>query len=608
MNKAHSLKNWENYPSVNTPVNAQNLNELDRSVDVIDDRVIALDEIKVAKLEISTLFENVEFDQKTGIITFTRKNGATVTIDTPMEKIQTGIYYDPVTEMLTLPLIDGTTIGVDLSRLITEYEFLDSDTIAFSVSTEGKITAIIKEGSIEERHLRPDYLAEVKVEVAKAKLSREASEKSAKESESYAHGGTGTRDGEETDNSEYFYNKSKEIYDNFSSAGNVTGVKGNNEAAYRAGNVNITSENIGLGNVGNYKAVSTVSSQDLTDLEKANARGNINAIGVEVDEGYCGIVNPTGTNALWIRTPLNGLLPAKSGTNSNIGSAGWHFKNAYIDYVSVINAICTGAIQYKGSKSTNNMIRFLDNSTDAYGNGISISGGGMTIVGGGESASACENLIDNPGTEELWLTSDGMIHFYTNCNTIANKAGVILDNLRNLYPEGPATTYAGSLGTDTNKWLNVYTQNLNGTALNTNGQASTSGKGVVQLSDSTGSTSTALAATANAVKKAMDGKSFSHLDKYGTATMSVSSVFSAAKEIIVHVYATDANSNRVMYTWAVAPGAIGTEGVHLLSGYQSGSYGGLAEVTLTRDTAKIEHLIVANTELAAKATMRISYR
>lgn len=36
-----------------------------------------------------------------------------------------------------------------------------------------------------------------------------------------------------------------------------------------------TAKDIGLGNVGNYKAVSTVASQGLTDAEKANARGNI---------------------------------------------------------------------------------------------------------------------------------------------------------------------------------------------------------------------------------------------------------------------------------------------------------------------------------------------
>lgn len=40
---------------------------------------------------------------------------------------------------------------------------------------------------------------------------------------------------------------------------------------------NVTKSDIGLGNVGNFKAVSTVASQGLTDTEKANARANIDA-------------------------------------------------------------------------------------------------------------------------------------------------------------------------------------------------------------------------------------------------------------------------------------------------------------------------------------------
>lgn len=41
--------------------------------------------------------------------------------------------------------------------------------------------------------------------------------------------------------------------------------------------MNLTASDVGLGNVGNYKAVSTVANQGLTDTEKANARANIGA-------------------------------------------------------------------------------------------------------------------------------------------------------------------------------------------------------------------------------------------------------------------------------------------------------------------------------------------
>lgn len=213
MNKVYTRIDWENYPSTKTPINEQNLNKIDYATDEMDNRIIVLDTEKATKVEVSELFKEVVLDEQTGIITFTRKNGATVTIDTPMEKIALNIYYDPATEMLTLPLIDGTQMEVDLSRLITEYEFTDSDTIAFSVSADGKVSAIVKEGSIQEKHLQPNYLADIKVEVAKSEKNAEESEKSAVLSKSWAIGDTGTREGENTDNSKYYSGVSKQWSD-----------------------------------------------------------------------------------------------------------------------------------------------------------------------------------------------------------------------------------------------------------------------------------------------------------------------------------------------------------------------------------------------------------
>lgn len=63
----------------------------------------------------------------------------------------------------------------------------------------------------------------------------------------------------------------------FDSLYTSTAVKGDSESTYRTGNVNLTKANIGLGNVGNFKAVSTVASQGLNDTEKSNARTNIGA-------------------------------------------------------------------------------------------------------------------------------------------------------------------------------------------------------------------------------------------------------------------------------------------------------------------------------------------
>lgn len=189
MNKAHSAINWENYPSDETPVNERNLNKMDGSIDIIDDRVITLDTTKATKAEVATLVADVTFEESTGIITITKKNGSKITIDTQMEKIAINFDYNPTTQQIILTLIDGTKQYIDLSALITQYEFLDSDTVAFYIDKDGKVSAIVKEGSIEEKHLEPNYLAKIKVEVAKSESSQQAaamSEINAKASENAA--------------------------------------------------------------------------------------------------------------------------------------------------------------------------------------------------------------------------------------------------------------------------------------------------------------------------------------------------------------------------------------------------------------------------------------
>ena len=78
MNKAYKRINWENYPSDATPLNEANLNNLDSATDTIDDRVITLDTTKATKTEVATLVSDVTFEESTGIITITKKNGSRV--------------------------------------------------------------------------------------------------------------------------------------------------------------------------------------------------------------------------------------------------------------------------------------------------------------------------------------------------------------------------------------------------------------------------------------------------------------------------------------------------------------------------------------------------
>ena len=176
MQKAHTLINWENYPSDSTPMNETNLNKTDRAIDIIDDRVITLDTTKASKSEVSSLVSEITYDEDTGAFTITKKNGSSFTIDTKLEKIAINFAYDPVNEQIIITLDDGTKQYIDLSALITQYEFLESSTIAFEVDSAGKVSAKIKNASVTEEMLQPNYLADIKVQVAKAEKSQSAAE------------------------------------------------------------------------------------------------------------------------------------------------------------------------------------------------------------------------------------------------------------------------------------------------------------------------------------------------------------------------------------------------------------------------------------------------
>ena len=99
-------------------------------------------------------------------------------------------------------------------------------------------------------------------------------------------------------------------------------------------------------------------------------------------------------------------------------------------YLKRSGGAMTGNISYQGTKATIEVIRFIDNKNDAYGNGIAIGAGGATIIGGGESSAFCQNsYIATGGDEKLILANDGAIDFYTNCqnNSTTDAAHVQID-------------------------------------------------------------------------------------------------------------------------------------------------------------------------------------
>lgn len=174
--KIYSREYWENFPSEKTAINKNRLNNIEGGIDAIDDRVCALDTTKVDLTKANELVKEILWDESNGTLTVVKMNGSKAVIDTKLEKLAVNFKYDPQTQQLVITLDDGTVQNVDLSALITQYEFLDSDTIAFEI-TDGKVKAIVKNGSITKDKLQPNFLADVKVEVAKAQAASESSSK-----------------------------------------------------------------------------------------------------------------------------------------------------------------------------------------------------------------------------------------------------------------------------------------------------------------------------------------------------------------------------------------------------------------------------------------------
>ena len=165
MQKIYSRINWENFPSEKTAVNESNLNKMDLAIDNLDDRVVAMDASKVDLTRANELVKEILWDESNGTLTIVKMNGSRAVIDTKLEKLAVNFSFDEANQRLVIILDDGTKQYVDLSELITEYEFQDGEIVYFTVK-DGKVFADIKDGSISEEKLRPNFLADIKVQVS----------------------------------------------------------------------------------------------------------------------------------------------------------------------------------------------------------------------------------------------------------------------------------------------------------------------------------------------------------------------------------------------------------------------------------------------------------
>ena len=194
-----------------------------------EDSVDSKLDLKADKTTTNKLIKTVSLNAETGVFTFTTDDGTQTTIDTMLEKIPVNCYLDG--QEFVLVLDDGTEQRADLSDFLTPTEFTDSSTIDFSVSGS-TVTATIKNGSVTLQMLEGTVLSAIQgyvtaaqtaasnastseanagsyrdqAQTAATNSASSASEAGAKAtlSQSWAIGGTGTRTGEDTNNSKYF--------------------------------------------------------------------------------------------------------------------------------------------------------------------------------------------------------------------------------------------------------------------------------------------------------------------------------------------------------------------------------------------------------------------
>lgn len=200
MDKVYAHIPWQNQPSTATALGATNLLKIDNAIYAIDDRVISMNTSKADQTVVNNLIQSITFNPANGVLTITKVNGTSTTIDTKLEKLAVNFNYDPVMQRLIITLDDGTVQHVDMSSLVTQYEFQDTTTVSFSVQLDGKIKANIINGSITADKLQPNYLADIIVQANTATAQANLAKR-------YAVGGV--ESGDTTDNAKYYKEQSE---------------------------------------------------------------------------------------------------------------------------------------------------------------------------------------------------------------------------------------------------------------------------------------------------------------------------------------------------------------------------------------------------------------
>ena len=203
--KKYSRINWKNRPSTATALGATNMNHMDVFLNDVDN---ALVEMEAAKLNIATansMLKSVTYNKSTGVWNFQQLDGTSFSFDQNIEKIPVSFSLSE-SGVLTMTTEDGTRWECNVAELIKDYVFDDSETIGFSKefnSNEYHVSAIVKDGSIESKHLNPDYRADIQSYMNTAQTAANDSLTYSNDSKRWAVGYS-SYSGSETDTSKYY--------------------------------------------------------------------------------------------------------------------------------------------------------------------------------------------------------------------------------------------------------------------------------------------------------------------------------------------------------------------------------------------------------------------
>lgn len=189
--------------------------------------------------------------------------------------------------------------------------------------------------------------------------------------------------------------------------GENIGIDGNEIMARSNGAASTLYVNSDGGNVyigsGGITSVGTITSS--AGYLKSTLNGNTVQIGSQ-NSSFTHIYNSANIGFIFNNTVAT--------ITGNLGTDAYPWNNIYIGKAN------GAGIYYAGTKAIYRMIRFIDNTSDIYGNGISIGGGGLVVLGAGESADTILSnlsLTAAGGTETTYIGSDDEINFYPQINS-----------------------------------------------------------------------------------------------------------------------------------------------------------------------------------------------